>query len=323
MRFTRVVVAGFCMIALAAPVLAKKAPPADSPLTPEQQSLVDRAAHNSKNTRGAEKAAPLFLQALQSANDMPKCLAIAAGTEEFGSATTDVRRKCLDKAISLSTTPEDLLQISLKARQYEIYDAARTAVNKLLATANTPDQLYDLARKAQELACNDVVHLALEKAFSKCKTYDAGIEFMKQSKLLGAEDMTRKCMKDMIDDEGNTHNLLTLLTALEPYGMKDVNRYLLKKCLDVSSTFEDYVEIAGVARRQGMPDVREIAIYRAKKKKLQQQISTDQTKYAEQMDQYKQGQAAAAAAAAQNQAQSQQDQKTTTGPADNTPKSGF
>jgi hypothetical protein len=285
----------------------------DSPLTPEQQHTLDRAAHSMKGGNAA-KATPLFDSVLETANDIPKCLAIAAYTESYGGALVPVRRQCLQRALTLCSTRDDYLQVVIKARQYECYDVARGAINSLLGTGGTPDELYDLAVKAQEVAANDVVHLALEKAFSECKTVPDALNFAKQSKLLGCEDLTYKAIKDLIDDETDAHQLMVLLVSIEPYNMKDLDRYLMKKSLDVSNKFEDYVEIATTARKFGEKDIYDIAVYRAKKKRILQQMQTDQLR----QQQIKADQAAQQAQQAQNASSNP-----AAPPQDNTPKSGF
>ena len=266
------------LLASAVPAGAKKV--VDSPLTPDQQHTLDRAAHSMKSNPG--KSNPIFDSVLQTADDIPKCLAIAAYTESYGAPMVPVRRQCLQRALSLCSSRDDYLQVVVKARQYECYDVARGAINSLLGSAATPEELYDLSTKAQEVAANDVVHLSLEKAFALCKTVPDALTFAKQSKLLGCEDLTRKAIKDLIDDESDAHQLMVLLTSIEPYDMKDMDRYLLKKSLDVSNKFEDYVEIAGAARRFNEQDIREIAVYRAKKKRIIQQIQTDQMRQQQQ-----------------------------------------
>jgi hypothetical protein len=286
----------------------------DSPLTPEQQHTLDRAAHSMKGGNAA-KSSPLFDSVLETANDIPKCLAIAAYTESYGGAMVPVRRQCLQRALTLCSSRDDYLQVVIKARQYECYDVARGAINSLLGTASTPDELYDLAMKAQEVAANDVVHLALEKAFAECKTVPEALNFAKQSKLLGCEDLTYKAIKDLIDDETDAHQLMVLLVSIEPYNMKDLDRYLLKKSLDVSNKFEDYVEIATTARKFGEKDIYEVAVYRAKKKRILQQIQTDQLR----QQQLKADQVAQQAQQAQNASPA----TPTAPPQDNTPKSGF
>jgi len=269
-------IAQTCLVALLLPletaVFAAKN--SESPLSDDVQSQIEKASRYAKSGK-ADRAFPLLQAALNSANDIPKCLAVATATEPFGAKLVDIRRGCLSKALSLCTTREDYLQVALKARQYESYDVTRQAINTLIGNATSTQDLLDLAKKAQEVALNDVAHLAMEKAYSLARTVPEGLAFCREAKLLGMDDLLRKAMKDLIDDESNAHQLMVLLKNFEPYEMKDLDRYLMKKALDQSSTFNDYYEIWMAARRHRENDIQEVALFRGRKKKLLNQIDAE------------------------------------------------
>jgi len=101
------------------------------------------------------------------------------------------------------------------------------------------------------------------------------LQFAKVANSVGSDELTHKAIKDTIDDETDTHELLMLLDQIEPFGLKDLDRYLLRKSLDVSNKFDDYVEIANAARKFNETDIRNVAVYRAKKKKILQQLQVE------------------------------------------------
>ena len=125
------------------------------------------------------------------------------------------------------------------------------------------------------MADRDIVHQTLTKAYANCNSVSDALRFAREADLVGADDMSHMALKDLIDDENTTDGLMVLLNQIEPFGAKDLDRYLLKKSLDQSSKFEDYVAIADAARKFNEPDIRTLAIYRAKKKKILQQFDAD------------------------------------------------
>lgn len=272
------------------PCYAKKSDQwVDSPLAESQQIALEKAGRLVKSGRAAQ-AGPMIAQTLAEANDIPKCLAIATFTENYGFPLLNVRKQCLNKALSLCSSGEDYLQVALKSRQYECYEVTREAITKLLANANNRDECLDLARKAQEVAAGDVTHMALEKALAMTNTIPGALAFVREAKLLGADDLVRKTVKDLIDDEDNTHQLLILLKQIEPFELKDLNRYILKKACDQGSTFEDYVEIYNAGRRHHEQDVMDLAQFRAKRKNIYTQMDKDHKAFDDQMNAYKSGQ---------------------------------
>ncbi len=254
------------------PAMAGKKPIVDSPLDEQTQSALRRACR----AGNAQKATPVVLQALQGASDIPKCLAIAAYTETAGASMLDARRQCLVKALSLCQSRQDYIQVALKSRQYQCYEVTRDAVNALIGSGTSLDDLYDLAKKTQEVALNDVAHLAMEKAFTLVKTIPECLTFAREAKLLSMDDLNRKACKDLIDDEPNAHELMVILHYIEPFKLKDLDRYCMKKALDRAVSEKDFLDIYNASQRRGEGDIFQIALYRGRKARLMQQIKSEQ-----------------------------------------------
>lgn len=275
-------VAGF-----SSPVEAKKDP--DSPLTYDTQGYLEKATKYARSGK-REKAVGLLQSALDSANDIPKCLAVANFIEEYRYPLVDARRACIQKAYGLCTTREDYITVALKSRQFETYEVTRQCVNQLISTAKSPEDLYDLARKSQEVSLNDVAHLSMEKAYTLVRSVPDALKYAHEVKILGMDDMVRKVIKDLIDDEPDAHRLMTLLKNIEIYKYPDLNRYLMKKALDESKSADDFHEIWEAARRHREKDIIDVAAWRGKKMLLIQQVKRDRESYQQKVNDWKTGQ---------------------------------
>lgn len=245
---------------------------ADSPLPVESQVALDRAGKYLKSGK-YDKARPIIISALQSANDVPKCLAIAQYTEPYAFPMMEIRRQCCVKALELCRTEDDYLLMALKARKYQFFEVTRSAIQKLIENAKTMPQLYELAKRAQEVALNDVAHLAMEKAYTGLKTQDDAFAFASTCKSLGIDDLMRKAIKQMIDDEDESIPLCDLTLNIQRYGMRDETRYALKKALDHTSkdlptATQEMAKISETARMVNEPDVKARAEYFVKKGNL-------------------------------------------------------
>jgi hypothetical protein len=254
----------------------------------DQQRWINRGNSAAKSGK-ADKATQAYKQALASADTVASCLAIADGTEHFGSVLLDARRACLTKAESLAKSRDDLCQIALKARQFELYEVTKAAIDGLIAHAQTNDDLYDLARKAQSVSLNDVAHLSLEKAYTQTTSVSEALRYAKQAKLLGMEDLCRKAVRDLIDDETDTSELLALLKQIDPLQEEDLNRRLLKKSLDCVKNVEQCKAVFDTARRYDQRDIVALASYRGRRMILLQQYKDDQAKYQDQLQTWRQG----------------------------------
>ncbi len=278
-----------------------------SPLTTEAQIELQRASKYMKSNPG--KATPMILNALSSATDIPKCMAIAAYTEPYGHPMLEARRACISKALTFCQTREDFLHLAIKARQYECFEVTRQAVNNLVGTSNTCEELLDLAHKAQEVALNDISHLAMEKAYHKADSVEEALKFAREAKLLGMDDLSRKAVKELIDDEKEAHELCLLLHSVEPLDFKDLNRLLLKKAIDECRTVVDYRDVYDAARRQGQNDIVKLAEFRGRKLQIMDKYRASQAEYQQKVDAYRQQQGAQQ----QQQQQQQQSQGLPTG----------
>lgn len=252
--------------AIAAP---KKSEWADSPLPIELQGQLERAGKTMKSGK-YDKAKPMLLSALEGANDVPKCLAIAQYTEPYAFPMLDFRRQCCNKALSLCSTEDDYLLMALKARRYQFFEITRECIKKLIENARTVNQLYSLARKAQEVSLNDVAHQAMDKAATGIRTGQEWLAYCENCKALGFDDLLRKALKLLIDEEDESIPLCDIALHIQRYGMRDEVRYALKKALDkvssdLSTATHEMAEIGEAARQLNEPDVKARADYFVKK----------------------------------------------------------
>lgn len=267
---------------------AARTPWPDSPLAPEVQVQLEKAGRYMKSGK-PQQAAPIIESAVSSANDIPKCLAIATFSETYGYPLMEPRRRCMQKALSLCQTREDYILVALKSRQFEFYEITRECINHLVQGAKTVDELFDLARKSQEVALNDVAHMAMEKAYSGVKNVPDAIKFAHEVKQMGMDDLVRKVVKDLIDDDENGLSLCNLLKSVESLAMEDLNRYCLKKALDKAETIDELKCIYEAARRNRQNDIMQVALYRGKKLTLIKKIRQDRDEYAKQMKDWQEG----------------------------------
>jgi hypothetical protein len=244
---------------------------ANSPLAAETQRQLDGAGRLMKSGK-YERAKPMVLAMLASANDVPKCLAIADYTEAYSTPLLDIRRDCCNKALSLCSSEDDYLLMALKARRYQFYEITRQSISKLIENARTLPQLFSLARKAQELSLNDVANLALEKAATGLRTMQDWFNYADTCKALGMEDLLRKAIKHMIDGEEDSSRLCDLALELQHYGsgIRDQIRYCLRKALDkidpdLQKATNEMTRIADAARELNEPDVKLRAEFFVKK----------------------------------------------------------
>jgi len=264
----------------------------NSPLTKDQQRALKKAAGYAKKGQGA-KASPIFNDILTTCTDLPKCIAVAAYTEQYGHSTVDARRAIMQRALELCRTFDDYILVAMKARQYDCFDVTRSAIQQLIGICDTKEKLTDLARKAHEVSLTDVAHLAMEKEYSIIRTVPDALEYANECHLLGFTDLQRKVLKELIDDENNCHQLCTILRKIEPMKVKDLNRYLLKKALDQASSVDDFSEIWEAARRNNQKDIFDVAAFRGKKMQLMKRIQSDRAAHAQKVEDWKSEQDAA------------------------------
>ena len=269
------------------PANARKSWP-NSPLSDDMQRSLSRAMSSMKSGHFPQ-AQQIITSVLEQANDVPKCLAIAATTENYGFPMMEARRDCLKKAYSLCGTNEDMILVALTSRKYQFHEITRQAIGSLIANAKTIPELYDLAGKCQEVALNDVAHLAMEKAYTGLKSEQAAFEFSEKTKALGMEDLLRKVMKEMMDSETDCIKLCELIYRFEGYQMRDSNRYGLRKAMDIAATVPEMQEIFETAKRMNEPDIANRAQYYVRKGQIIQKIKNDRKDYEIQLRAWREG----------------------------------
>jgi hypothetical protein len=262
---------------------AKKAP-VNSPLTLEQQATVKKANSAAKSGK-SEKAAALYTDALSKADTVEQCLAICDATDRYGQLLVATRRSCLERAIAVAHKDTDLFAIALRARQYQFYEITKKVIDTIIAKADSNEELFALAHKCQDIALGDVAHLAMEKALAQTKTVPDALAFAKQARLMNMEDLLRKTVKDLIDDQSNTHDLCSLLTDIEPLQLSDLDRYLLKKAVYLVKTPTDCKEVFEMAKRYSQQDIVELAAFRGRKMLLIEKYNNEQSQLHDQQEQ--------------------------------------
>lgn len=275
------------LLASQSSIAARKAWP-NSPLPVEVQAELEKAGRFMKSGKPL-KAAPMIEATIASADSIPKCLAVADFTETYGYPLMEVRRKCMQKALSLCSSREDFILVALKSRHCQFYEITRECINHLIQNSRTVDDLFDLARKSQEVALNDVAHMAMEKAYTGIKSVDDAVRFAHDVKQMGNDDLVRKVIKDLVNDEENGMNLCMLLQKTEDLGMDDLVRYCLKKALDKAQTVDELKCIYEGSRRNRQNDIMEVAAWRAKKLVLIQRIQNDRAEYTRQLKEWREG----------------------------------
>ncbi len=261
------------------PVLAKQIDKTSAQYIDQITKKQLHRANSYLKSHNTDKANQILLEVLTNANTIDKCLTIVEYTKDFGYPFIDIRRKCLEKALSLGQSEDEILQITKVARKFDFYEVTRDAITGLLAKENTPSQLYLLASKCQEFSLNDISQLCMNKAFGLISSVADGFIFANKAKALGMEDLTHKMLKALIDDENNTHQLCVLLNEVQSFELPDLNRYLLKRALDQSTTVPDYASVWEASRRLGQADLQDLAAYRGKKLQMLEKIKHDQEEY--------------------------------------------
>lgn len=282
----------FCASALTnVPALAKK-DWTESPLGPDLYRQVERAKRQMKSGKFQQATASIN-EMLASANDVPKCLEIAASTESYGSPMIEARRACLNRAYQLCQNNEDMLLVALKARHYQMFEVTRQAITYLLGHAKNVKELYDLARRCQEVALNDVAHMAMEKAYASIPDDappEAAYQYAEQAKALGMNDLVAKVVKQLLDNPDETpESICDTLLKCQGYKMRDLNRYGLRRALDLAKNVPDMEAIYEAARQLNEPDVANRAQYYVRRGKIIMKIKEDRAAYEAQLRAWREG----------------------------------
>jgi hypothetical protein len=186
-------------------------------LTKAEQKQIDRAAGymRAKNWHRATEAVNAFAAAAESPST---CMYAMTALSRFGGPANQAKRACVEKAISLSTSSDDLMEVAVKARQSEMFDLSKEAFDRLIGTSENLQDLTLIARESHRMAMADVAHLAMEKAYTRVDNIPDALQFARDSYAMGLEDLTRKCLKDLIEDQPTVSGLLEIAGKVERDG---------------------------------------------------------------------------------------------------------
>lgn len=135
-------------------------------LSKADKKQLDRASGymRSKNWNKAAEAINSFAA---SAQDAQTCIYALDSFSKFGGPANKAKRACVERALGLSNSNDELMQISMKARQCEMFDLSKQALDKVVSNAKTPEDLTKIAREAHSMAMADLAHTAMLKAYTK------------------------------------------------------------------------------------------------------------------------------------------------------------
>jgi hypothetical protein len=253
--------------------LAAKPAPTDK-ATPQLQGELSKAVKYFKSKKYAQGT-----QAVESitsaAPDTSACLYALQGLEAYGAPAAKAKRACLEKALNLARTPEELLEVALKARQNECFDVSKSALDSLVGASTDFGSLLDIAHKAHEHSVSEVAHVAMQKAYSLVSNVPDALLFAREAHSIGLDDLSRNALKDLIEDQPSTEELILLLPKFAGFEMTDIVRLDLKRALERSKTVEDYLLVYNASKRYEQDDITKLASYRGRKLTLINKIKEE------------------------------------------------
>ena len=166
----------------------------DNGLSPEAQRQCNRATSYLRSGNWP-KAAEATELAVAGAPDVHTCLEVLAQMDKYGAQANKARRSCLDKALNLATTHEELEEVAFKARKAGCFDVSKQALDSLVGSTTSIAKLVELASKAHQMTMPDVAHMAMEKAYKLVNNEPDAMDFVHQSHALGLDDLTRQALK--------------------------------------------------------------------------------------------------------------------------------
>jgi len=264
----------FALVSIVAPPLSLGANN-NSVLTKTQQSAARRGNSYAKSNK-ADKAQSAYQSAIDQTISVEQCIALVKSTEHSGSILIPVRRNCLNKALHIAKTPDEIFQIIACARQCQLYEITKEAIDSLIAKAESKEDLLELAHKAQSMTMNDVAHIAMDKLYIQESSSEDKINFAKQAKLMAMEDLTRKAIKDASDQETNAHVLCKIIAAIEPLEQPDLDRKILRRAVYQIQNVKECKEVYDLAKRLGQQDIVELAAFKGRKLLLIEQVKVEQ-----------------------------------------------
>lgn len=243
-------------------------------LSKADKKQLDRASGymRSKNWHKAAEAINSFAA---SAQDAQTCIYALDSFSKFGGPANKAKRACVERALGLSDSNEELMQISMKARQCEMFDLSKQALDKVVSNAKTPEELTKIAREAHSMAMADLAHTAMLKAYTKVNNIPDALQFARDTHALGLEDLTRKCLKDLIEDQDSVSGLLEIAGKIESIHMNDMLRFALTRALDKAKTVEQMLSVYNAAKHYGEEDIVRVAQYRGRKMVLQKKMKDE------------------------------------------------
>jgi hypothetical protein len=247
----------------------------NSVLTKAQQSEARKGNSYAKSNK-PDKAQSAYQSAIDQTTSVEQCVALVKSTEHSGSILIPVRRNCLNKALHIARTPDEIFQIIACARQCQLYEITKEAIDSLIAKAETKEDLLELAHKAQSMTMNDVAHIAMDKLYTQESSSEDKINFAKQAKLMAMEDLTRKAIKDASDQETNAHVLCKIIAAIEPLEQPDLERKILRRAVYQIQNVKECKEVYDLAKRLGQQDIVELAGFKGRKMLLIEQVKVEQ-----------------------------------------------
>lgn len=262
------------LLATDVPSWSKSTPYPDSHLPLELQGQLVKAVKGFKQKKFAQATADVEVVAA-GAQDTDSLLFIVSTLDGFGAPSVKAKRACLEKALSLAKTSDELLNIALKARQAECFDLSKAALDSLVAAATTFEDLIDLAHKAHQASQHEIAQTAIKKAYTLVNNVPDVFTFAKESMNVGLEAMARTALKDLVEDQASTSELMTLMPKIGAFNMIDVTRLALKRGLEKSKTVDDYLAVYNQAKRFEQEDIVKVAAYRGKKLTLINKIKDE------------------------------------------------
>lgn len=243
-------------------------------LTKAEQKQIDRAAGymRSKNWHRATEAVNAFAASAESPST---CMYAMTALSRFGGPANQAKRACVEKAISLSTSSDDLMEVAVKARQSEMFDLSKEAFDRLIGTSENLQDLTLVARESHRMAMADVAHLAMEKAYTRVDNIPDALQFARDSYAMGLEDLTRKCLKDLIEDQPTVSGLLEIAGNIEAMHMNEMVRFALTRAVDKAKTIDQMLSVYNAAKHYGEEDIVKLAQFRGRKMVLQKKIKEE------------------------------------------------
>ena len=81
----------------------------------------------------------------------------------------------------------------------------------------------------------------MQKAYSLVSNVPDALLFAREAHSIGLDDLSRNALKDLIEDQPSTEELILLLPKFAGFEMADIIRLDLKRALERSKTVEDYL----------------------------------------------------------------------------------